>query len=259
MISRSTLDKQLKLINFNGYGWGKSEVQELCNVLMPGEEIDECVNGYYEAGFALLVATKDRLLLIDKKPLNYVTVQDMRFDMINEFDYNHRLIGAEISICAGSKTLHFRSFNKLRLRRLINFVQYSMTEGKKISQSYQESQKSHLERMNQQLQTFLAIQHYQQQQFLGQQSRYQPLVNAIPNISESHSLQDGATVSNDNQSYQVDSGLSSTAQFGVSAMKKAIPNISAYTRLPLMSQRGHYQTSVAPETPPSSIYPNPTY
>ncbi|MGH7142079.1 MAG: PH domain-containing protein [Candidatus Saccharimonadales bacterium] len=256
MISRSTLDKQLKLIHFNGHSWGRSEVQELCNVLTPDEEIDECVNGYYEAGFALLVATKDRLLLIDKKPLNYVTVQDMRFDMINEFDYNHRLIGAEISICAGSKTLHFRSFNKIRLRRLINFVQYSMTEVKRLSQSYQEAQKSHLERMNQQLQTFLAIQQYQQQQqqLLQQQSLYQSQPALPPQMATLPQLTD-MPKSNDLQT-QVDSKIVSTAQLGIAAMKRVVPNVSAYTKLPLMHQSGRYQKPSVPQiTPTPPTYP----
>src|SRR4030088_2050442 len=132
MISKSNLDKQLKQIHFNGNGWGRGEVKELCNILMPSEEIDECVNGFYEAGFALLVATRDRLLLVDKKPMNYLTVEDIRFDMICEFDYSHRLIGAEVKIStSGNKALHFTSWNQARLRRLLGFMQFRMTEVKK--------------------------------------------------------------------------------------------------------------------------------
>ncbi len=247
MISRSTLDKQLKQIHFNQQGWGRSEAQELCNVLMPTEEIDECVNGYYEAGFALLVATKDRLLLVDKKPLNYLTIEDMRFDMINEFDYNHRLLGAEIKISAGAKTLHFRSLNKIRLRRLISFVQYRMTEIKKLQQSHQESQKAHLERMNQQLQMFLAIQQYQhqQQQLLQQHGAANPSPIAMqysPNSILTSSISDDPT-------FQSDSNHISPAQLGIAAMKRVVPVIGAYTRLPLMSQRYRFKSGhVASQT-----------
>lgn len=239
MISRSTLDKQLKQIHFNHQGWGRSEAQELCNVLMPSEEIDECVNGYYESGFALLVATKDRLLLVDKKPLNYLSIEDMRFDMINEFDYNHRLLGAEIKISAGAKTLHFRSLNKIRLRRLINFVQYRMTEIKKLAQSHQESQKSHLERMNQQLQMFLAIQQYQHQQQIQQPMTSNPQQIAMPVNPNPSMLTKVASVTDSVD--QSDSGHISPAQLGISAMKRVVPVIGAYTRLPLMSQRYRFQ------------------
>jgi hypothetical protein len=254
MISRSTLDKQLKQIHFNHQGWGRSEAQELCNVLMPSEEIDECVNGYYEAGFALLVATKDRLLLVDKKPLNYLSIEDMRFDMINEFDYNHRLLGAEIKISAGAKTLHFRSLNKIRLRRLISFVQYRMTEIKKLAQSHQESQKAHLERMNQQLQMFLAIQQYQQQQqqIIQQQvtDNPQPITASF---SPSSMLTSTASINEPND--HTSSGHISPAQLGISAMKRVVPVIGAYTRLPLMSQRYRFQSPNNISQPASPLQP----
>lgn len=236
MISKSTLDKQLKQIHFNGYGWGRTEVKELCNILMPSEEIDECVNGFYEAGFALLVATKDRLLLVDKKPLNYLVVEDMRFDMISEFDYNHRLIGADINVSAGTKTLRFTSWNKTRLRRLLSFVQFRMTEIKKLQQSHQQAQQTHLEQMNQQLQMFLAIQQYQQQQ--------QYLVRQFPAF---YPALPPANVASHGYAGQAQNGVDSRhvspGELGVSAMKRVVPVISAYTRLPWMSERRRFQSS----------------
>lgn len=224
MISRSNLDQQLKRIHFNGNGWGKSEVRELCNVLMPDEQLDECVNGFYESGFALLVATKDRLLLLDKKPLNYLIVEDVRFDMINEFDYSHRLLGAEVKISTGMKTLHFTSWHQSRLRRLLGFVQYRMTEIKKLQQSHQEAQKAHLEQMNQQLQAFLALQQYQYQQLAAQQTAQQ------------HDTQSGL-LKQSNQKHAL------ADQIGVSAVKRVVPAISAHTRLRWMSQHRPFQAS----------------
>lgn len=135
---------------------------------MEGEEIYECVNGIYEGGFALLVATDSRVLLIDKKPLNYLTVEDLRFDMINELDYNHRLLGAHITISAGSKTLTFKSYNQPRLRKLITHVQHCMAESKKLQSSGQQDQKQHLEQINQQLQAYLIAQHQQQEELREQ-------------------------------------------------------------------------------------------
>lgn len=162
MISRKKLEEQLKRINFHYTGWGRSEVNELTNVLMSDEEIEECVNGYYEAGFALLVATKERVLLIDKKPLGYLTVEDLRFDMINELDLHHRLIGAQIRIASGSKTLFFTSLNQTRLRRLLHYVQARMVQIKKDAADHQQEQRQHLEEMNEQLRLYLMAAHKQQ-------------------------------------------------------------------------------------------------
>jgi hypothetical protein len=168
MVTKHSVDEQLKKIQFNLHGWGRTEINELPSVLLPEEEIYECVNGLYEGGFALLVATDLRLLLIDKKPLNYLTVEDMRFDMINEIDYSHRMIGANISISTGYKDLKFTSFNQHRLRKLIGHVQHCMAESKKKQSEHQEDQRLHLEQINQQLQTYLLAQHQQQQKMQEQ-------------------------------------------------------------------------------------------
>jgi hypothetical protein len=163
MVSAESVEKQLKRLKFNVHGWGKSEVRELHRIVMEDEEIYECVNGMYEGGFALLVATDSRVLLIDKKPLNYLTVEDLRFDMINELDYSHRLLGAHITISAGSKSLTFKSYNQPRLRKLITHVQHCMAESKKLQSTGQQDQKQHLEQINQQLQAYLIAQHQQQE------------------------------------------------------------------------------------------------
>ena len=187
MVSRESIENQLKAISFNQNGWGRTEVSELPSIILPDEVIYECVNGIYEGGFALLVATNVRVLLIDKKPLNYLTVEDLRFDMINELDYSHRLIGAYINISAGAKSLRFTSLNQRKLRKLITHVQHCMAESKKIQSESQTDQKQHLERINQQLQTYLLAQHRQQTE-LGEhlkrvQSQPTPVIKTEPEIS----------------------------------------------------------------------------
>jgi hypothetical protein len=164
MVSTKSVEKQLKKLHINQFGWGRSELRELPHILLPDEEIYEAVNGIYEGGFAMLVATNVRVLLIDKKPLNYLTVEDLRFDMINEIDYSHRLFGAQISISAGAKNLKFRSYNQPRLRKLINHVQHCMAANKQKQTDHQEGQSQHLERINQQLQAYLLATHKQQQE-----------------------------------------------------------------------------------------------
>ena len=168
MVTKDFVEAQLKRINFNSHGWGRTEARELPNIILPDEEILECVNGFYEGGFAMAVATDVRVLLVDKKPLNYLTVEDLRFDMINEIDYSHRLMGAKITISTGPKTLRFTSFNQPRLRKLIGHVQHRMAEVKKKQSEHQVEQKSHLEQINQQLQAYLLAQHQHQQELQEQ-------------------------------------------------------------------------------------------
>ncbi len=163
MVTKESVEEQLKKIGVNYQGWGHSEMGELPHVILPDEKIFECVNGFYEGGFALLVATNFRVLLIDKKPMRYLTVEDLRFDMISEIDYSRRLLAAQINISTGTKNLRFISVNQPRLRKLIGHVQHCMAENKKIQVEHGEDQKQHLEQINQQLQTYLLAQHQQQQ------------------------------------------------------------------------------------------------
>jgi len=168
MVSATSIEEQLKQLGFNHHGWGRTEVRELQNIIMPDEKIEECVNGIYEGGFALLLATDLRVLLVDKKPLNYLTVEDLRFDMINEIDYSHRLIGAHIRISAGETSLEFNSINQARLRKLIGHVQHAMAAAKKKQSYHQEGQTQHLERINYQLRSYLLKQYEQQQKLQDQ-------------------------------------------------------------------------------------------
>lgn len=170
MVSKKSVEKQLKKLNFNPIGWGKGEVQELHHILLPDEQIYELANGIYEGGFALLVSTDIRVLLVDKKPLNYLNVEDLRFDMINEIDYSHRLFGAYISIATGNKNLKFRSYNQYRLRKLIGHVQDCMAEAKRKQTTHQQGQVEHLERINEQLQKYLMAQQEYQQRLQGQRT-----------------------------------------------------------------------------------------
>jgi Bacterial PH domain len=171
MVTRQTIKEQLEKIDFSMHGWNRSEIEELKNIILPDEEISECVNGFYEGGFALLVATDIRVILVDKKPLNFLSVEDLRFDMINEIDYNHRAFGAGITITTGSKALKFTSYNKQRLRKLIGHVQHCMANTKKTQADSQAGQHQHLEQINQQLQAYLVAQYKQQQKlqdYLGE-------------------------------------------------------------------------------------------
>jgi hypothetical protein len=232
MVSKKVIREQLKSIGFKQNGWGRAEISELPRIILPNEEIYECVNGYYEGGFALLVATDIRVLLIDKKPLNYLTVEDMRFDMISEMDYSHRIIGADINISSGGKVLHFRSYNQHRLRKLIGHVQHCMAEIKKRQSSHEDSQVSHLEQINSQLQEYLvAQQQYQiqlQQLSTNNNPVSQPAVAQVPAPPRpsgklSDYLYSQSLLNQYQQTHDLQLNADPNAQALISAAKKATP------------------------------------
>lgn len=128
MVSKKAVEEQLKRIGFSFKFWGRAEVNELNRIILDDEIIAECTNGEYANGFALLVATNHRVLLVDKKPMLYLTVEDLRYDMITEFNFSHRMLNATINLYTANKTLTFMSWNQARLRRLLEYTQQRVLE-----------------------------------------------------------------------------------------------------------------------------------
>jgi hypothetical protein len=123
MVQLHTIEEQLKDIGSNYHFFGRPEIRELAKIITPGEVISRAVNGFYEGGFALLVVTDRRLLLVDKKPM-YLTIEDLRFDMIAEIDFNHRLLNATVRVFSTNKSLMFTSWNHAKLRALVEHLQH---------------------------------------------------------------------------------------------------------------------------------------
>lgn len=127
MVSHKYVEEQLKRIGSNFRFWGRPEIRELANILLPDEIISGCVNGRYEGGFALLCVTNMRMLLVDRKPM-FLTMEDVRFDMIAEIDYSARLLDSTLRIITPNRTLMFNSWSSQRLRKILNYTQQRVME-----------------------------------------------------------------------------------------------------------------------------------
>lgn len=127
MVSLKLIEDQLKKVGCYSRFWGRPEVKELCNILLPGETIAQAVNGRYENGFAMLCVTDHRVLLIDKKPM-FLTLEDIRFDMIAEIDFSAQLVDATVKIITPNRTLTFMSWNQGKLRKALNYTQQRVSE-----------------------------------------------------------------------------------------------------------------------------------
>jgi len=127
MVSMNEVEEQLRHVGCNFKMWGRSEIRELSNVLMPGEKIAQAVNGSYEGGFALLCVTQYRVLLIDRKPM-LLTVEDIRYDMMSEVDFHNRMFGTTVRIFTPMRNLVFSSWSSTRLRNCVNYIQQRVME-----------------------------------------------------------------------------------------------------------------------------------
>lgn len=127
MVTLRHVEEQLAQLGCKFRFFARAEVRELPHILMPDETILCAINGRYANGGALLVATNHRLLLIDKKPL-FLAVEDIRFDMIAEVDFNARLLSSTARIITPTRELTFTSYNQTRLRELVGNLQARIIE-----------------------------------------------------------------------------------------------------------------------------------
>jgi Bacterial PH domain len=120
------IDKQLAEIGLKFKWFGRPEITELSKLLLPSEKILHCLNGFYEGGFALLCATSNRLLLVDKR-LMFLNLEDVRYETITEVNLAVRLIDSTIVVHVGGRKLSFRGYSERRMRSLCRYVQGMIT------------------------------------------------------------------------------------------------------------------------------------
>jgi hypothetical protein len=137
MVSLKTVELQLAKVGMNNTFFGKPEIRELCHILAPGEVITNAVNGQYEGGFAMMLTTDRRILLIDKKPW-FLTMEDIRYDMVSEVDFYGRLLNSSLSLVTIGKTLKFTSWRQDKLRQLVKYIQHKVMELRNINDSWQD-------------------------------------------------------------------------------------------------------------------------
>lgn len=139
MVDLQKVESQLHKAGMKNRFFGKPEVRELCHILSPNEVITHAVLGQYEGGIALMVTTNYRVLLIDKKPW-FLTMEDIRYDLVSEVDFYSRLIDATVSLITINKTLMFNSFRRERLRELVRYIQHKVMELRHVDDYWQPSQ-----------------------------------------------------------------------------------------------------------------------
>lgn len=122
MIHKDEVGDQLKRLGVNFQFWCRPEIRELPNILFENEQLQHVLIGRYEGGFALFCATDRRVLLVDKKPF-YLTLEDIRYDMISDVQYNHRLIDATVRLGTVHKTVAFKGYNHIKLRNFTSYIQ----------------------------------------------------------------------------------------------------------------------------------------
>ena len=135
MVHISEIEGRVSQLGVKVSRWFHAELRELQHILMDHEEIVAVVPGRYFNGYALLVATDHRLLLIDKRTF-FMNLEDIRYDMISETDFNSRVFDATLRIFTLNKQHRFTSVKyKHQLRDLTRYVQRRIMEVRQYQNS----------------------------------------------------------------------------------------------------------------------------
>lgn len=135
MVHISEIQSQLTRLGVHLTRWFTPELKELQQILMDNEKIIAAAPGRYFSGMALLVATDQRLLLIDKRTF-FMTVEDTRYDMVSEIDFSSRFYDLTVHIFTLNKQHNFTSIRyKKQLRDLCAYVQQRVWDLRQIQQS----------------------------------------------------------------------------------------------------------------------------
>jgi len=128
MVHLSVIEARLSKLGIRSGRLSRPELLELQHILVDNEEIVSLANGRYFAGFATLVATNVRLLIIDKRPF-FMTYEDIRYDMISQLDYTASLLDATLHIFTVNKQHRFTTFrHRDQLKILTAYVQKRVME-----------------------------------------------------------------------------------------------------------------------------------
>lgn len=128
MVHQSVIEARLSQLGVRKTTGNKAEIRELQHILMDNEKIVAFATGRYFGGFAVLVATDHRVLLVDKKLL-FLTVDDIRYDMISEIDFSSRLLDSTIHLFTVNKQHSFTSMKyRHMLRKMFSYIQQRITE-----------------------------------------------------------------------------------------------------------------------------------
>lgn len=136
MKSLREVELELSKVGVRNQFWCKPEIKELAHLLTDNENIENAVNGRYQGGFALIVITNHRILLVDKK-MWFMSIEDLRFEMVTEVDFAARLLDATISIRTINKVLHFSSFHQRLLRDFTQKLQKIILESRQMNMQQQ--------------------------------------------------------------------------------------------------------------------------
>jgi len=101
---------------------GRKEIKELPNILWEDENVEKLVQGFYEKGNGVSVATNKRLIFVDKSLLGKLRVEDFSYDKISSIQYHTKFLFGNITIFASGNKAKIENIDKKQTRSFADYV-----------------------------------------------------------------------------------------------------------------------------------------
>jgi len=95
---------------------GRKEVKELPNILWADENVENIIQGTYNNGNGILVATNRRLVFVDKGILFGLKVEDFAYDKISSIQYETGILLGKLTIFTSGNKAIIDNINKAKVR-----------------------------------------------------------------------------------------------------------------------------------------------
>lgn len=113
--------------------WGRKEIAELPTIIPEDEQIFGLVQGKYNGGQGILVATNKRLLFVDKGLFYGLKVEDFGLDKISSIQYETGIFYTDIKIIASGNIAKISNVENSSGREFCEKVRVKLSVPKEMS------------------------------------------------------------------------------------------------------------------------------
>lgn len=123
----SSIQKELAISGVPRRVLRSREAMALENIMIENENILSCVQGLYEEGLGLIVATNSRLLIINKSFL-WTRMEDESYAMINSILYKRGFIFGKLKLSTRAREYIFNVLTKDQIEAFISIIDSKMRQ-----------------------------------------------------------------------------------------------------------------------------------
>jgi hypothetical protein len=105
---------------------GRKEIKELPSILWEDESVEKIVQGFYDGGVGVLVATNKRLVFVDKR-MTGIRVEDFPYGSISTIQYKTGMLMGKITVFASGNKAEIDQVGKKECRDFSEYVRARVT------------------------------------------------------------------------------------------------------------------------------------